>query len=220
MLYIMKMRLLNQEDVHGKNPANYWMHSEFLLIDGGKMSKSLGNVYTIKDLEDKGFSALDYRYLSYSSHYRNKLNFTYEGLESSKIALNKLKLLYKAHSESNNSIDKNVIVEYRNKFLNAVNDDLNIPMAIGIVWDLIKMEKSKNIAKLLKDFDFILSLDIDKLEQEEIVKLPKEIENIVTARKEARLNKNFEMSDVLREELLSKGYKVLDTKEGQQIEKI
>ena len=206
----------------GENPAKYWMHSEFLLIDGGKMSKSLGNVYTIKDLEDKGYTALDYRYLSYSSHYRNKLNFTWEGLESAKIALNKLKLLYKAHTQSSDDIDESIIIDYRDKFLNAINDDLNIPMAMGVVWELSKLNKSNNIAKLLKEFDNILSLNIDKIDElnKEMINLPKEIEDILEARKNARLNKNFEMSDVLRDELLSKVYKVLDTKDGQQIEKI
>ena len=186
------------------------------------MSKSLGNVYTIKDLEDKGYLATDYRYLSYSSHYRNKLNFTWEGLESAKIALNKLKMLYKSHNESDNIIDENIIKEYNNKFLNAINDDLNMPMAMGIVWEIAKMQKSKNIAKLLKEFDNILSLDIDKINSNEInnSKLPKEIEDILEIRKNSRLNKDFKMSDVLRDELLSKGYKVLDTKEGQQIEKM
>ena len=219
MLYIMKMKLLSLEVAHGKNPANYWMHSEFLLIDGGKMSKSLGNVYTIKDLEDKGYSAIDYRYLSYTSHYRNKLNFTWEAIQAAKIALNKLKSLYKLHNESNNLVDEAVILEYKNKFLNAVNDDLNIPMAIGIVWEVTKLEKSKNVAKLLKEFDDILSLDIDKIEENNI-DLSLEIKEILEKRKIAREQKDFNMSDILRDELLVKGYKVLDTKEGQQLDKI
>lgn len=210
---------------NGKNPANYWMHSEFLLIDGGKMSKSLKNVYTIKDIEDKGFSALSYRYLSYTSHYRNKLNFTWEGLKSADTALNKLKNIYVEHKNSDMLTDKEVINEYYNKFLEAVNDDLNIPMAMGIIWELVKLPKSKDIAKLLNKFDEVLSLDLcnDKVKEKiniDIQSISEEITEILEKRKLARENKDFKLSDELRDLLLSKGYKVMDSKEGQKIEKV
>lgn len=208
---------------NGKNPANYWMHSEFLLIDGGKMSKSLRNVYTIKDIEDKGISSLAYRYLSYTSHYRNKLNFTWEGLNAAEISLNKLRAIFNEHNNSEISTDEKIINEYYTKFLNALNDDLNIPMAMGIVWELVKLPKSKDIAKLLNKFDEVLSLELSKknIEKEDIESdIPEEITDILSKRKLARENKDFKMSDELRDLLLEKGYKVLDTKEGQKIEKM
>ncbi len=203
----------------GKNPANYWMHSEFLLIDSGKMSKSLGNVYTIKELEDRGYSALSFRYLSYTSHYRNKLNFTFEGLKAADVALAKLKQMYKEHNESGNS--ENVdLTQFNNKFVTAINDDLNMPMAMAVVWELIKLPKSTSVAKLLLEFDIVLSLDIDKQLEEKEITFSDEILKILDERKNARLSKDFKKSDELRDLLESKGYKVLDTKEGQKLEHI
>ena len=104
----------------GKIPANFWMHSEFLLIDGGKMSKSLNNVYTISDLEAKGFSAMDYRMFNFTSHYRNKLNFTWDSLESAKIALNRLKEGYQKHEEGIEQVSNEKIEGYKQKFNEAI----------------------------------------------------------------------------------------------------
>lgn len=201
----------------GKNPANYWMHSEFLLIDGGKMSKSLGNVYTIDDIEKKGFESLAYRYLAYTSHYRNKLNFTWEALESSNNSLINMRKLYKEHLNGSENISNEVIDEYRNSFINAINDDLNMPMAMAIVWEILKSDKSKDFAKLLQEFDTIISLNLDK--PEDILKLSEEVNKVIEERKQARENKDFNMSDILRDKLFEMGYKVLDTKDGQIIEK-
>ncbi|MEG1705019.1 MAG: cysteine--tRNA ligase [Clostridia bacterium] len=202
----------------GKNPAHYWMHSEFLLIDGGKMSKSLGNVYTINDIEKKGIDALAYRYLAYTSHYRNKLNFTWDAIESSNNSLINMRKLYNEHLNGSEIIDNSVINNYKEEFKNCINDDLNIPMAMSVVWQVLKANKSKDYAKLLQEFDLILSLDLDKKENDII--LPEEIKEIVDERKLARENKDFNMSDVLRDKLLDLGYKVLDTKDGQKIDKV
>ncbi len=202
----------------GKNPAKYWMHSEFLLIDGGKMSKSLGNVYTIDDLFQKGYEPLSYRYLTYTSNYRNKLNFTWDGLESAKNSLLNMRKLYEEHlngDEIVNDLDK-----YREKFLDAINDDLNMPMAMAVVWEVLRNNKSRYYAKLLLEFDAVLSLNIDKVDQIEEIDLPLNIMEIVEERKLARDNKDFNLADVLRDKLFDMGYKVLDTKEGQKIEKV
>lgn len=202
----------------GKNPAKYWMHSEFLLIDGGKMSKSLGNVYTIKDLEDKGFDPLSYRYLAYTAHYRNKLNFTWDAIESANNSLINMRKLYQEHLNSEETA--NNIEQYRERFKEAINDDLNMPMAMAVVWEVLRNNKSKDYAKLLLEFEEIISLDIAKVNEVKEIELPSEIEAIVEERKLARENKDFNLSDVLRDKLLDMGYKVLDTKEGQKIEKI
>lgn len=202
----------------GKNPAKYWMHSEFLLIDGGKMSKSLGNVYTIKDLEDKGFDPLSYRYLAYTAHYRNKLNFTWDAIESANNSLINMRKLYQEHLNSEETA--NNIEQYRERFKEAINDDLNMPMAMAVVWEVLRNNKSKDYAKLLLEFEEIISLDIAKVNEVKQIELPSEVEAIVEERKLARENKDFNLSDVLRDKLLDMGYKVLDTKEGQKIEKI
>ncbi len=207
----------------GTNPANYWMHVEFLQVDGGKMSKSLGNNYTIADLEKRGYSPLVYRYFNYSSHYRNKLNFTWEALDASKKALDRLKDAYEMHLNGKDNIDDSKILEYREKFIAAVNDDLNFPLAMSVVWDVAKSAfKSPKLAKLLLEFDRVLSLDIDKKEvkNNEDVVIPEEIASLLEQRKEARLNKDFATSDKIRDELKEKGYMVIDSKEGQKIEKI
>ena len=208
----------------GKNPANIWMHVEFLLIDNGKMSKSLGNVYKIEDLEKRGFEPLAYRYLSYTSHYRNKLNFTWEGIKSAQISLNRLRELTLSHKGKEGKISKDVLDEYENKFLDAINDDINMPVAISVVWDLAKNEvKSNDIYNLILKFDKVLSLDLNKKQEDKKIKeenLPEEILEILEKRKKARESKDYALSDMLRDELKQKGYIVKDSKEGQKIEKV
>jgi cysteinyl-tRNA synthetase len=202
----------------GKNPAKYWMHSEFLLIDGGKMSKSLGNVYTIDDLLKKEFEPLSYRYLTYTSNYRNKLNFTWDALESANNSLLNMRKLYQEHLNGNESATD--LDKYREKFLDAINDDLNMPMAMAVVWEVLRNNKSKDYAKLLLEFDNVLSLNIDKVNKIDEIQLPSNVTEIIEERKIARKNKDFKLADVLRDKLLDMGYKVLDTKEGQKIEKV
>jgi len=202
----------------GKLPANNWMHCEFLLVDGGKMSKSLNNLYTLKDLEEKGFSPLDYRMFNFSSHYRNKINFTFEAMESAKSALKRLKEGYKIHSQGKENIDENLIKEYEHKFLQAINDDLNMPVAMSVVWEIIKNpNKSEQLAKLLKQFDLVLGLKID--EEEKVQELPQEILDLIEERKLARNNKDWAKSDEIRDLILAKGYMVKDSKEGMIVEK-
>ncbi len=204
----------------GHNLANYWMHVEFLLIDGGKMSKSLGNVYTLNDLKAKGIDALSYRYFTYSSHYRNKLNFTWDAIKSAKNSLNKLRDMIALHKGVNKKIDKNIISKYEEQFLDAINDDMNMPVAISIVWEIAKeKEKSNDFYELIKKFDSVLSLDLDKNDKEDI-NIPEGIKLILNERKDARKNKNFAKSDELRDKLKELGYIVKDTKDGQIIEKV
>ncbi len=204
----------------GHNLANYWMHVEFLLIDGGKMSKSLGNVYTLNDLKAKGIDALSYRYFTYSSHYRNKLNFTWDAIKSAKNSLNKLRDMIALHKGVNKKIDKNIISKYEEQFLDAINDDMNMPVAISIVWEIAKeKEKSNDFYELIKKFDSVLSLDLDKNDKGDI-NIPADIKLILNERKDARKNKNFAKSDELRDKLKELGYIVKDTKDGQIIEKV
>lgn len=204
----------------GHNLANYWMHVEFLLIDGGKMSKSLGNVYTLNDLKAKGIDALSYRYFTYSSHYRNKLNFTWDAIKSAKNSLNKLRDMIALHKGVNKKIDKNIISKYEEQFLDAINDDMNMPVAVSVVWEIAKeKEKSNDFYELIKKFDSVLSLDLDKNDKGDI-NIPEDIKLILNERKDARKNKNFAKSDELRDKLKELGYIVKDTKDGQIIEKV
>ena len=205
----------------GKMPAKFWMHCEFLLIDGGKMSKSLGNTYLVQDIIDKGYEALAYKMMCFTSHYRNKLNFTWEALESSQNALNRLRDGYQKHNNGTEEIEDDVINEYKVKFQEAINDDLNMPVAMSVIWDIVKNpNKSKQLADLLLDFDKVLGIDIEKDVKKETIEIPEEINNLLEQRKEARANKDWALSDKIRDELKEKGYIVKDTKEGMHIEKI
>lgn len=201
----------------GKIPAKVWMHCEFITIDNGKMSKSLGNTYTLDDLEKKGISPLAYRMFCYSSHYRNKLNFTFENIEGAKVALSRLREGYQRHLNSTEKANPLDILDFKNKFLEAIDDDLNMPMAMGIVWEVIKTPiKSKEYADLLLEFDTVLGLKIDEIE--ETTELPQEILDLIELRKKAREEKNWAESDRLRDEIIAKGFSVKDTKEGMIVE--
>ena len=203
----------------GKIPAKYWLHGEYLLINGGKMSKSLGNVYLLKDIENRGFNPLSYRLFTYSSHYRNKLNFTWEAMEAAEKSLERLKKGYKAHLEGKDDVDENIVNEYEEKFHKAINDDLNMPLAMGVVWEVVRSDKkSPKLAKLLLKFDSVIGLKIDEEDKKEVnVEIPEEILKLIEERKKARENKNWEESDRLRDVIKEKGYNVKDTKEGMEI---
>ncbi len=201
----------------GKIPANFWMHVDFLTVDGGKMSKSLNNLYTLQDLEERGYDPLVYRMFNFGSIYRNKINFTWEAMDSAKTALIRLREGYKKHTEGTEHISKEELNQYENEFLKAINDDLNMPVAMSVVWDVVKNpKKSKELAELLLKFDKVLGLDINK---EVEIQIPKEILELVEKRKQARLNKDWAESDRLRDEILNKGYIVKDTKNGMEITK-
>ena len=199
----------------GKIPAHYWMHVEFLQVNGGKMSKSLNNIYTLKDLEEKGYSPDVYRMFNFSSHYKKPINFTFEAMDAAKIALKRLKEGYKRHLEGKDAVSKEVITKFEKDFLEAINDDLNMPQALSVVWEVVKQEKkSPEFAQLLKKFDKVLGLNIDKEEEFEI---PEEIMQIIEERKQARIEKNWNKSDELRDKLISLGYNVKDTSDGMKI---
>ena len=204
----------------GKIPANYWMHGEYLLINGGKMSKSLGNVYLIKDLKEKGYDPIVYKLFSYSCHYRNKLNFTWEGIEAASKSLERLKKGYKAHLEGKDEVDSRTVSEYEERFHKAINDDLNMPSAMSVVWEVVRAEeKSPKLAKLLLRFDTVLGLKIEEETKKQVEEIPQEILILVDQRKIARENKDWIKSDELRELINQKGYDIKDTKQGTEIKK-
>ncbi len=202
----------------GKIPAKVWMHGEYLLINGGKMSKSLGNVYLIKDIKEKGYDPLVYRLFSFSSHYRNKLNFTWEAIEAASKSLERLKNSYQTHLTGKDEIQDKTLEELEIKFHEAINDDLNMPLAMSVVWETAKQEaKSPKIAKLLEKFDTVLGLKITKLVSKKKEEIPQEILELVEQRNQARKNKDWAKSDELRDKIQEKGYLVKDTKDGTQI---
>ena len=206
----------------GQIPANYWMHSEFLLIDGGKMSKSLGNIYTLKTLEDNGIEPLAFKLFCFSAHYRNKLNFTFDGVKAQVKALERLRDGYKKHLEGNEEVEEEKIKEYENRFHEAINDDLNMPLAMGVVWEVIREEKkSKKYEELIEKFDEVLGLDLKNYQNyQKEIEIPENIKELIEKRNQARKEKNWEESDKIRDEIQKLGYNIKDTKEGIKIEKL
>ena len=216
--------IAQSKGVCGKIPANYWIHGEYLLINGGKMSKSLGNVYLLRDIKEKGYDPLVYKLLCYTSSYRNKLNFTWEGIEASSKSLERLRNGYQANKNGTDTLneeDKKDLERLENEFHKAINDDMNMPLAMSFVWEVIKYnKKSPEIAELLKKFDTVLGIKIDKEETNKEIEIPEEVLKLVEERKQARQEKNWAESDRLRDLIKEKGYEVKDTKDGMEIIKI
>ena len=203
----------------GKIPARFWMHCNFLQIDGGKMSKSLGNIYTLDTLAEKGIDPIAYKIFCFSSHYRNKLNFTFDGAISANTSLLRLREGYRKHLNGTEEVPQDVLDDLEEKFHSAINDDLNMPIAMSFVWDAIRYpKKSKQIADLLLKFDSVLGIKIDEESNTEL-DLPEEIKKLVEERKIARENKNWELSDKIRDIIQEKGYIIKDSKNGMSIEK-
>ncbi len=208
-------RAQNEALEDGKT-VNYWVHSEFMLVDNGKMSKSLGNVYRIDQLEEKGYCALDYRYFCLNAHYRKKLNFTFEGMDGAKTSYARLLNVLYQHKVGQNAADENKLAEYKRQFDEAINDDLNIPLALGVVWTMIKEPKSKAVYDLALEFDKVLGLSLDKAKPSETQEeqIPEDIRAIAEERYQAKKNRDFAKADELRNKLSELGYTVADSKDG------
>ena len=206
----------------GKIPAHVWMHCEYLQVDGGKMSKSLGNTYTISQLQEKGISPLAFKLFCFTAHYRNKLNFTFEGAYGAQKALERLYDSYIKNANGVDDVDEDIIKEYAERFLAYINDDMNMPGAMSVVWEIARnAKKSIKFADLLLKFDKVLGLDMKNAENyllefkhEESEELPEEIKALVEERKQARAEKNWAKSDEIRDRIISLGYSIKDTKDG------
>ena len=165
-------------------------------------------------LQEKGIEPLAYKLFCYSSHYRNKLNFTFEGAIASQKALNRLREGYLKELDGKDDISDDIIKKYENRFHEAINDDLNMPSAIGIVWEIIRNEnKSEKFAKILLKFDEVLGLDLinakEYLKKSNEIEIPDEIKDLIQKRSQAKTEKNWEMADKIRDEIRKKGYSII-----------
>jgi len=222
--------IAQNEGVFGGKTVNYWLHNEFITVDGQKMSKSLGNTYTISDIKEKGFSPLAFRYLVLGTHYRQKQNFTWEALESARSALDRLTdFLVNTENVVTESLglpsDSVTTSTWPEKFLEAINDDLNTPQAFAVVWELVKDTSLSFVdkRKLIFEFDKVLGLDLEQQmvnKKKEIQNIPEEVMELVTRREEARLAKNFQKSDELRNEISKLGFHIEDSDSGPKIKKM
>ena len=211
--------IAQNEAITGEKSVNYWIHGEFMLVDNGKMSKSLGNTYTIAQLEEKGYSPLDFRFFCLNTHYRKKLNFTFDGLDAAKVSRERLMQALASHKASSAPTNPDTIAKYKQDFHAAIEDDINVPLALGILFTAIKEPKSKDIYELALYFDKEFGLSLDQLPaiKEESVDVPEEVMTLIEKRKEAKKNKDFALADSIRGEILALGYNVLDTREGVKV---
>ncbi|HMQ68654.1 MAG TPA: cysteine--tRNA ligase [Ignavibacteria bacterium] len=222
--------IAQSEACSGEKSVNYWVHGEHLDMGNDKMSKSLGNFVTLQMLIDKGYSAMDYRYFLLMAHYKKKLKFSFEAMDAAKSGLKNLKgkvskiILESSGQEINTEINNSDnFKNYKNRFLQSINDDLNMPEAMAVMWDMLKDEKltSAEKAVLALDFDKIFGLKLDEPVQENgLTEIPDDIRELVNKRAEAKKNKDFKLSDEIRDQIKEKGYEILDKKDGVEIKKI
>ena len=208
--------IAQNEALYGHKTVNYWLHGGFIMVENSRMGKSVGNAYTIEDIITRGFDPLSFRYLTFTAHYRQSLNFTWEALEQANVAYQKLwhtvTALYPFYQ--NHSLEFNK--EWNNKFLEAINDDLNMPKAIAIVWNMIKsLTNSREVLETLLKFDEVLGLSLrKKVEDVYLVMQEPETKKMVHERKEARDKKDWAVGDELRDKLQRRlqrlGYEIKD----------
>lgn len=213
--------IAQSEGSTGKKFVNYWMHVAFLVNnEGEKVSKSKGGLYTISELESLGYSPEVYRYFCLLTSYRKKLTFTLDNLDSAKNSYNKIKRkIIELRNEIHKGNDNTKV--YEKQFLDAINDDLNTSKAIQVflkALDDFDFEPVKKLI-LLEKFDRVLGIGVSYMKEEK-GDIPEEISEIVKEREEARKNKDWKKSDVLRNKLKEKGFLVEDTNEGSRISKL
>ena len=152
-----------------------------------------------------------------NTNYGKTINFTFDGIKSAQSSLNNLRKLVNEHKNSENRIEQEKLDKYKADFLDAINDNLNTPLALGIMFSMLKNEpKSRDIYNLAIDFDRVFGL---KLDEEQVVEIPADIKDLAEKRWQAKKNRDWATADKLRDEILSQGYQILDTKDGYEIKK-
>lgn len=195
------------------------MHNEFLTTPKGeKLSKSKGNAVDLDDVIDKGFDPMDLRYHFVSVNYKMPMKFSWEVLESSRRS--RLSMLKKIRNSNSDSVDGVLLDDYLEKFKGLLRDNLNISGVLALISELLKSdEKPEDIVKTILDFDKVLGLRINESLQKDS-EMSDEVQNLLKQREKARLDKDYERSDSLRDEIAKLGFKVMDTEEGQELEKL
>jgi len=204
--------IAQSEATTGKKFVNYWLHGAFLTFKGEKVSKSKGGLYTIAELEELGFKPLYYRYLVLSAHYRSNLDFTLDNLKNAQNSYDRLKNIILELKD-----DKKTNKSYLERFEKAMNDDLNTPEALQVLWKLVRDEKAEGKINIIKKMDEVFGLDLLKKEK---ISISKEIQKLVDEREKARKNKNFKLADEIRNKINKLGYNISDTNEGAKITKL
>lgn len=207
--------------------VRYWLHNAFVTIEGRRIGKSEGNALRLQQVRDRGITPLAYRYWLLGGHYRSPMNVTFEALESAKQALFRLRRFM--IEEKQEEAAGNIIEKYKEKFLLAVNDDLDTPRALALLWEVVKDAKETHADKVatLLYFDRVLGLNLKASPQDqkralgvvEIADLPNHVQELLERREGARKEKDWEKADALREEINLEGFLVEDTPNGPQVTK-
>ncbi len=219
--------IAQSEAATGKKFVNYWLHNEHLLVEGRKMAKKLGNFYTLRDLLEKGYDPIVIRFLLSSTHYRAQFNFTFEGLDAAKGAVERLRNFMRRLRDADGKTSGGKIAELLNKvqmdFGCAMDDDLNISVALAALFDFVRevnnlldadavsVDEAEKVCALMRRFDSVLGV-IGEVETEET--LPKEAEELIKKREEARKAKDWKTADEIRVKLKSMGVILEDTTQG------
>lgn len=211
--------IAQSEAATGKEFVKYWVHHNFLHVDGNKMSKSTGNIFTVEDVVKKGFDPMSLRYLYLQTHYRQEMNFTWDALSAAQIAY---KRLIEDVSEFRNP--KIGCAQYEGKFLEAINDDLNMAKALSIVWELIKSDypdsaKAESIFKM----DQVLGLDLDRAKDKKKnikIVVSDSIKKLIEERAQLRKQGSYIQADRIRNKIKKLGFNIKDTEKGVLVEKI
>lgn len=208
--------IAQSEAASGKKFVNFWLHAEYLLVNNQKMSKSLNNFYTLADLKNRKISALAFRYLSLTSHYRTKLNFTWRAAQSAQNSLNRLYseiIRLRLQSPQKTKPCRQTEKKQQKMFLEAINDDLNLPRALAVLWSVIQDPKLNSIQKikLISSFDKVFGLNLSEIKTPGI---PVKIKRLVANREKLRTNQQFIHADHLRKKIEGLRYKIEDTSSG------
>ncbi|MEA2030889.1 MAG: cysteine--tRNA ligase [candidate division Zixibacteria bacterium] len=219
--------IAQSEGATGKKFVNYWMHSEYLIVEGQKMSKSLGNYYTLRDLMEKGYSGVAVRYLLMSTYYRQQLNFTLTGLDAARKSLERYldfisNLTDYVGGTSSEGEAEQVIKKVKSGFEDALDDDLNISGAMGVVFDFIRdinrlkaenrlsIEERDQALETIRNIDTVLNFTYNEANLD----IDEGIDSLIVQRTEARKNKDFALADKIRDDLAAKGIILEDTAQG------
>ncbi|MBI2309414.1 cysteine--tRNA ligase [Candidatus Collierbacteria bacterium] len=223
--------IAQSEAATGKQFVRFWVHHAFLMVDGRKMSKSLNNFYRVEDIEAKGFEPLALRYLYLTTHYRKQLNFTWESLNAAKEGLNNLRKIccevYETSHTGRQTLSEEKLAKiqgYSERFKAAIENDLQMPEALAIVWEVAKSNiPSSDKHDLIADFDQVLGLDLLNPQKGYTLKgvtfldLPEDVRQMIKSREQARKNQDWQLSDQLRDKILKAGYKIEDSPNGPKL---
>lgn len=222
--------IAQSEAATGKQFVRYWFHNEWVLVEGKKMAKRYKNFYTLRDVLSKGYSAKAVRYLLMSAHYRSQLNFTFNGLKDAETTVNRLlEFMEKLDEIKGGKHNQNIpqlIEDVKKKFESAMDDDLNMPLALSAIHEFVSEinkaiadgnldeKNAKEVKEIMLDFDKVLGiLEYEKAE------VPEEIKKLIEEREKLRKQKQFEKADEIREKIRQLGWEVQDTPDGPKVRK-